>query len=148
MPTPHQCKMSASGARKHLQQWQLSMSCIHLHVGQAGNQIGRSFWTLAEEEYLVDKAATRGGESSRARRSGGGAKPLMRPGGTSMFHEDGWARCLAVDSEPKVSVSWNNLSPSRPNGSTTRTNPWRGNDDRYDPAAQESAAYMSLRAPS
>ncbi|CAM9211200.1 unnamed protein product, partial [Sphacelaria rigidula] len=82
------------------------MSCIHLHLGQAGNQIGKAFWGLAEEEYLV-----RGSDGSMlhpARRASGGrtnahmATVMMRPGAGGMFHDDGFARCLAVDSEPKV----------------------------------------------
>eukprot|EP00752_Nemacystus_decipiens_P011104 g9865.t1 len=75
------------------------MSCIHLHLGQAGVQLGESFWGLAEEEFLV-------GDGWEGRRYGGGrgrARVRMHPGGTAMFHEEGgWARCLAVDSEPKV----------------------------------------------
>ncbi|CAN0093315.1 unnamed protein product, partial [Laminaria digitata] len=80
------------------------MSCIHLHLGQAGNQIGKSFWGLAEDEFFVDDG---GGSRSRRARGSTQAQPLrpsMRPGGTAMFHEDGSARCLAVDSEPKASV--------------------------------------------
>lgn len=103
------------------------MSCIHLHLGQAGNQIGKSFWALAEDEFFVDDrgggvgggGVGRGGRGrdgggggggdggSGRRRARGSTQPLcpsMRPGGTAMFHEDGSARCLAVDSEPKVSV--------------------------------------------
>eukprot|EP00904_Undaria_pinnatifida_P009786 jgi/Undpi1/5938/HiC_scaffold_2.g01212.m1 len=107
------------------------MSCIHLHLGQAGNQIGKSFWALAEDEFFVDD---RGGgvggggvgRGGRGRDGGGGGggdggsgrrrargstqplRPSMRPGGTAMFHEDGSARCLAVDSEPKVVHSFQN----------------------------------------
>lgn len=90
------------------------MSCIHLHLGQAGNQIGKAFWRLAEEEFVeVDGV---GGGVGGGRGSGASAATkrtidarrdasntrLLRPGGAAMFHEDGWARCLAVDSEPKV----------------------------------------------
>ncbi|CAM9531485.1 unnamed protein product [Ectocarpus sp. 8 AP-2014] len=88
------------------------MSCIHLHLGQAGIQLGESFWRLAEEEFLVDDvSAGGGGDGSYSGRGSGRAvlpsrKPpmrRMRPRGTAMFHEDdGWARCLVVDSEPKV----------------------------------------------
>ena len=84
-----------------------AMSCIHLHLGQAGIQLGESFWGLAEEEFFVDGGGGGGGSSGSGR--GGRARTRMRPGGTAMFHEDGyggggggWARCLAVDSEPKV----------------------------------------------
>ncbi|CAM9219615.1 unnamed protein product [Hapterophycus canaliculatus] len=86
------------------------MSCIHLHLGQAGIQLGESFWGLAEEEFFVD-----GGEGGRGGGSGKGggvfrggpraseSSVRLRSGGTAMFHQDGgWARCLAVDSEPKV----------------------------------------------
>lgn len=79
------------------------MSCIHLHLGQAGIQLGESFWGLAEEEFLVGDGGWGG------RNNGGGrgrARVRMHPGGAAMFHEDGgWARCLAVDSEPKVSLA-------------------------------------------
>ncbi|CAM9415701.1 unnamed protein product [Pylaiella littoralis] len=83
------------------------MSCIHLHLGQAGIQLGESFWGLAEEEFFVDDGR---GDRNRGRGRGGRATASpesssvrMRAGGTAMFHEDGgWARCLAVDSEPKV----------------------------------------------
>lgn len=82
------------------------MSCIHLHLGQAGVQLGESFWGLAEEEFLV---GDRDGGGIRGGRSGGGrgrGRVRMHPGGAAMFHEEGgWARCLAVDSEPKVSVA-------------------------------------------
>ncbi|CAM9602107.1 unnamed protein product, partial [Scytosiphon promiscuus] len=85
------------------------MSCIHLHVGQAGIQLGESFWGLAEEEFFVDNGdGGRGGGRGRSSRVGGGSRASnmsvpLRPGGTAMFHQDGgWARCLAVDSEPKV----------------------------------------------
>eukprot|EP00903_Cladosiphon_okamuranus_P007103 g6902.t1 len=75
------------------------MSCIHLHLGQAGVQLGESFWGLAEEEFLV-------GDGVGGGRGGGGrgrGRMRMHPGGAAMFHEEGgWARCLAVDSEPKV----------------------------------------------
>lgn len=98
------------------------MSCIHLHLGQAGNQIGKAFWGLAEEEYLV-----RGSDGSMlhpARRASGGrtnahmATVMMRPGAGGMFHDDGFARCLAVDSEPKASracrcfhIRWSTILP-------------------------------------
>ncbi|CAN0371184.1 unnamed protein product [Ectocarpus fasciculatus] len=88
------------------------MSCIHLHLGQAGIQLGESFWRLAEEEFIVDDARAGGGGGGCSGRGSGCATAVpsrkssmrrMRPGGTAMFHEDdGWARCLAVDSEPKV----------------------------------------------
>lgn len=84
------------------------MSCIHLHLGQAGIQLGESFWGLAEEEFFVDDGRgdrNRGrGRGGRATASPGSSSVRMRAGGTAMFHEEGgWARCLAVDSEPKVS---------------------------------------------
>lgn len=78
------------------------MSCIHLHLGQAGNQIGKSFWGLAEEEFLEHKSVEGGGTFPSTRPSRMPTVPHQRPGGIAMFHEDSWARCLAVDSEPKV----------------------------------------------
>lgn len=81
-----------------------TMSVIHLHLGQAGNQIGKSFWGLAEDEFFVDDGGGGGSGPKRARESTKPLRPSMRPGGTAMFHEDGSARCLAVDSEPKASV--------------------------------------------
>lgn len=78
------------------------MSCIHLHLGQAGNQIGKSFWGLAEEEFLELKSVEGGGTFPSRRSSRMPTVPLLHPGGIAMFHEDSWARCLAVDSEPKV----------------------------------------------
>lgn len=83
------------------------MSCIHLHLGQAGNQIGKSFWALAEDEYFIDDNISRRRAGARATRSSTRPPhetehPALGPGGTAMFHEDGWARCLAVDSEPKA----------------------------------------------
>lgn len=94
-----------------------NMSCIHLHLGQAGNQIGKAFWGLAEEEYLVeDKNDSAVAAAGRGRASGGRSTPteaarvrggdtmaMTRPGAGGMFHYDGFARCLAVDSEPKAS---------------------------------------------
>lgn len=81
------------------------MSCIHLHLGQAGNQIGKSFWGLAEDEFFVDDGVGGGGSGpTRARGSTQPLRPSMRPGGMTMFHEDGSARCLVVDSEPKARV--------------------------------------------
>ena len=81
------------------------MSCIHLHLGQAGVQLGESFWGLAEEEFLVGDSI-KGGSNQRGR---GRARMRMHPGGAAMFHEEGgWARCLAVDSEPKVSSACKN----------------------------------------
>lgn len=77
------------------------MSCIYLHLGQAGNQIGKSFWGLAEEEYLIQNGSGASRAGSHGMTKGHGLVHL-RPGGTGMFHEDGWARCLAVDSEPNV----------------------------------------------
>lgn len=79
----------------------VAMSCIHLHLGQAGIQLGESFWGLAEEEFVVGDG--RGGRNGGGR---GRTRVRMHPGGAAMFHEDGgWARCLAVDSEPKVSAA-------------------------------------------
>lgn len=91
-----------------------NMSCVHLYLGQAGNQIGKEFWGLAEDEFYVDGGGGEGsvGRPRGARRSARRPpsntasvntmhRPL-HPGGAAMFHEDGSARCLAVDSEPKA----------------------------------------------
>ena len=87
------------------------MSCIHLHLGQAGVQLGESFWGLAEEEFLVGDGDGDGRGGGRNGGGGGGgrarrARVRTHAGGAAMFHEEGgWARCLAVDSEPKVSLA-------------------------------------------
>ncbi|CAN0321515.1 unnamed protein product [Discosporangium mesarthrocarpum] len=68
------------------------MSCVYLHLGQAGNQIGKEFWGIAEAEFIASRRPGRRRASSH-----------LRGGGDSLFHaEDGFSRCLAVDSEPKV----------------------------------------------
>lgn len=103
-----------------------NMSCMHLYLGQAGNQIGKEFWGLAEDEFYVDGGGG-GGRPRGARRSA--RRPpsnttgvntmhrLLHPGGAAMFHEDGSARCIAVDSEPKART--------RENGYTVATRSWR-----------------------
>lgn len=56
------------------------MSYVFLQVGQCGNQVGNEFWSLLSAE----------------RRK----KPAMPM--HSLFHANGFARCVLVDSEPKV----------------------------------------------
>jgi hypothetical protein len=57
------------------------MSFIFIQVGQCGNQVGHEFWTLLRSE--------------KEKR-----KPKMPC--YSLFHPNGHARCVFVDSEPKV----------------------------------------------
>ncbi|CAN0002605.1 unnamed protein product, partial [Choristocarpus tenellus] len=74
------------------------MSSVYIHLGQAGNQIGKELWRMAETEFVSNP----GFSSSGALRKAGHFNHLME-GGDAMFHaEDGYSRYLAVDSEPKV----------------------------------------------
>lgn len=93
------------------------MSCMYLHVGQAGNQIGQAFWSLAEEEFLVRDGGSAGVGRVTAASMREGLLPV-RPGGLGMFHEDGSARCLAIDSEPKARHGFRGWHPV---SSRTRT---------------------------
>ncbi|ETK92539.1 hypothetical protein L915_04123 [Phytophthora nicotianae] len=85
---------------------------VHLHVGQCGNQLGAAYWRLAAASGEIhDDKRSQGntGVSRHLRRASGGststlngskkAVSLPRP----LFHPStGAARCILVDSEPKV----------------------------------------------
>jgi Tubulin/FtsZ family, GTPase domain len=51
-----------------------------IHVGQAGISIGLELWQYVRQIALENSCSI----------------------GSSWFHDDGYARCIAVDSEPRV----------------------------------------------
>ncbi|KAK1944963.1 Tubulin delta chain [Phytophthora citrophthora] len=85
---------------------------IHLHIGQCGNQLGAAYWLLApassdlhEEDRrqydpVVNKHSYRASGVPAAAINGSSKRaPLSR----HLFHpSNGAARCILVDSEPKV----------------------------------------------
>ncbi|KAL0488132.1 tubulin delta [Acrasis kona] len=56
------------------------MSLIFVQVGQCGNQVGHEFWKIAGKERSQKNSGFQGG----------------------LFHGNGYARCIMIDSEPKV----------------------------------------------
>ncbi|KAG3121449.1 hypothetical protein PI125_g221 [Phytophthora idaei] len=85
---------------------------VHLHVGQCGNQLGAAYWRLAASSGEIQ-------DGNRSRGDTGASRPLRRASGGStaavkgakkavslprqLFHPStGAARCILVDSEPKV----------------------------------------------
>jgi hypothetical protein len=57
------------------------MSFVFLQIGQCGNQVGCEFWCLLEREIKKRRKKI----------------PLH-----SLFHPDGYSRCIMIDTEPKV----------------------------------------------
>jgi hypothetical protein len=57
------------------------MSFVFLQIGQCGNQVGCEFWCLLEQEIKKRRKKI----------------PLH-----SLFHPDGYSRCIMIDTEPKV----------------------------------------------
>ena len=71
------------------------MSSLFVHVGQCGNQIALPFWRLAESEAGLPWGGDDGGSQSLAAMEARCRHPLFDD-------VDGCARCVMVDSEPKV----------------------------------------------
>eukprot|EP00954_Amorphochlora_amoebiformis_P001460 111548-Amorphochlora_amoeboformis.AAC.1 len=79
---------------------------ILVHVGQCGNQIGREFWNLQSPPLPLPNPYHRS-SSPRPLGGSGEAKKLKKTrilaaAGNSLYHVDGRARAILVDSEPKV----------------------------------------------
>ena len=72
----------------------MTSSTVFLHVGQCGNQVALPLWSLAAAERRGASSAF-AGASVGADRAAEGPHPLFDP-------EDGYARALFVDSEPKA----------------------------------------------
>lgn len=80
---------------------------VYLHLGQCGNQIGAAYWRLAaaasynrdDDRIQVNSDVTR----QRLRASNNAAIGDQKPLSRHFFHpSSGAARCILVDSEPKV----------------------------------------------
>src|SRR5688572_3565395 len=92
------------------------MSTVFVHIGQAGNQIGETFWSIAAQQTLQShqtKTKTPASGSVSASPSPPQSRPLPLPlplpvprprvaFSSPFFHSDGYARAVCVDSEPKV----------------------------------------------
>jgi hypothetical protein len=85
---------------------------VHLHVGQCGNQLGAAYWRLATatgEHEGLNNATGHAGSSRPVGVGSRGPKVAVNASRRStslsrhLFHpETGAARCILVDSEPKV----------------------------------------------
>ncbi|TMW56536.1 hypothetical protein Poli38472_006546 [Pythium oligandrum] len=77
---------------------------IFVHVGQCGNQVGDAFWRLTESVYEAPATSTaslsaKQAAASRARRKE--TPPTLYR--EQLYHpQSGKARCILVDTEPKV----------------------------------------------
>lgn len=83
------------------------MASLFVHVGQCGNQVALPFWRLAESEAGLPWAAGEAAAGIGGLGGGGGNDPESRARTAASRHPmfdatDGHARCVMVDSEPKV----------------------------------------------
>ncbi|KAL3671490.1 hypothetical protein V7S43_003412 [Phytophthora oleae] len=85
---------------------------VHLHIGQCGNQLGAAYWRLAAASgEIQEDSRKRGGVgvTRHTRRASGGSSAAINDSkkcaslSRHLFHpSSGAARCILVDSEPKV----------------------------------------------
>jgi hypothetical protein len=87
------------------------MSVILVQVGQCGNQVGDALWTRLEASAAPKPAAGRAPAVSGAKQQQPSAPRACHVG--PLFASDGFARCVLVDSEPKVVETLLERAPRR-----------------------------------
>eukprot|EP00466_Bigelowiella_natans_P005600 jgi/Bigna1/77168/fgenesh1_pg.46_\ len=80
---------------------------ILVHVGQCGNQISQDFWSLlSPPPSPPSTVSTDPGREGEDGKLTAGSRQVGRGGSVKqyhpLFHSDGYARAILVDSEPKV----------------------------------------------